>query len=163
MKTCVHLWQYLGEFFLYRGIFQKKPSQWPSWCTDFCNTFIIILYMYMFRAISCSSSGGQIVIIQHLVLSVSVSDRPVHRLRKNSVTVGCILRFLAPWIVTICSYWYVGVRHPQHTQTGSNSSTVAADSSNGVTNTRCCRYSCMCSWWWVEAPPEIRRAVSRYK
>src|SRR5215475_13870847 len=38
-----------------------------------------------------------------------------------------------------------GVRHPQHTQTGSNSSTIAADSSNGVTNIRCCRYSCLCS------------------
>jgi hypothetical protein len=36
-----------------------------------------------------------------------------------------------------------GVRHPQHTQTCSNSSTIAADSSNGVTNTKCCRYSCM--------------------
>jgi hypothetical protein len=35
------------------------------------------------------------------------------------------------------------VRHPQHTQTGSISSTKAADSSNGVTNTGCCRYSCM--------------------
>jgi hypothetical protein len=35
------------------------------------------------------------------------------------------------------------IRHPQHTQTGSNSSTIAADSSNGVTSTRCCRYSCM--------------------
>jgi len=35
-----------------------------------------------------------------------------------------------------------GVRHPQHTQTGSNSSTIAADSSNGVKNTRCCRFSC---------------------
>jgi hypothetical protein len=33
------------------------------------------------------------------------------------------------------------------TQNGSNSSTIAADSSNGVTNTRCCRYSCMRSWW----------------
>jgi len=33
--------------------------------------------------------------------------------------------------------------HQEHTQTGSNSSTIAADSSNGVTNTRCCRYSCM--------------------
>jgi len=29
-----------------------------------------------------------------------------------------------------------GVRHPQHTQTGSNSSTTAVDSSNGVTNNR---------------------------
>jgi len=43
------------------------------------NTFITILYMYMFRAISCLSSGGQIVLIQHLVSSLSVSDRPVHR------------------------------------------------------------------------------------
>jgi Na+/alanine symporter len=38
----------------------------------------------MFRAISCSSSGCQIVLIQHLVSSLSVSDRPVNRLRKNS-------------------------------------------------------------------------------
>jgi hypothetical protein len=38
-----------------------------------------------------------------------------------------------------------------------------ADSSNGVTNTRCCRYSCMRSWWWVELPHETCRAVSRHK
>jgi hypothetical protein len=38
------------------------------------NTFITVLYMYMFRAISCLSSGGQIVLIQHLVSSLSVSD-----------------------------------------------------------------------------------------
>jgi hypothetical protein len=36
----------------------------------------------------------------------------------------------------------LSVRHPQHTQTGSNSSTIAADSSNGVKNTKCYRYSC---------------------
>jgi hypothetical protein len=47
--------------------------------------------------------------------------------------------------------------------TSSNSSTIAADSSNGVTNTRCCRYSWMRSWWWVEIPPKTCRAVSRYK
>jgi len=28
-------------------------------------------------------------------------------------------------------------------QSSSNSSTIAADSNNGVTNTGCCRYSCM--------------------
>jgi hypothetical protein len=43
------------------------------------------------------------------------------------------------------------------------SAAIAADSSNGVANTRCCRYSCMHSWKWVEVPPEICRAVSRYK
>jgi hypothetical protein len=47
------------------------------------NTFITVPYTYMFRAISCSSSGGQIVLIQHVVSSLSVSDRPVHRVREN--------------------------------------------------------------------------------
>jgi hypothetical protein len=56
-----------------------------------------------------------------------------------------------------------GLSYPQHTHTGSNSSTIAADSSNAVTNTRCCRYSCMRSWWRVEVPPETCWAVSRYK
>jgi len=45
---------------------------------NFFNTFITIFYVYMFRAICCSSSGGQIVLIQHLASSLSVSDRPVH-------------------------------------------------------------------------------------
>jgi len=35
------------------------------------------------------------------------------------------------------------------------------DSSNAVTNTRCCRCSCLRSLWWVEVPPETCRAVSR--
>jgi hypothetical protein len=47
-----------------------------------CNTFIKILYL--FRAVRCSSSGGLIVSMQPLILSLSVGDCPVHRLRKNS-------------------------------------------------------------------------------
>ena len=51
-------------------------SKWPT-CTIilFYNTFITALYM--FRATSCSSSGGQIVLIQHLVSSLSVRGLPV--------------------------------------------------------------------------------------
>jgi len=37
--------------------------------------------MYMFLALSCSFSRGQILLIQHLVSSLSVSDRPVHTFR----------------------------------------------------------------------------------
>jgi hypothetical protein len=37
----------------------------------------------MFRAIPCSSTGGHIVLLQHLVLSLSVSSRSVHRLRAD--------------------------------------------------------------------------------
>jgi len=40
---------------------------------------------------------------------------------------------------------------------------IAADSSNGLTNTRCCRYSSLHSWWWVDVPSETCRAVSRYQ
>ena len=47
--------------------------------------------------------------------------------------------------VSGCTITHNGVRHPQHTHTGSSSSTIAADSNNGVTNTRCCRYSCLLS------------------
>jgi hypothetical protein len=31
------------------------------------------------------------------------------------------------------------------------------------TDLRCCRYSCMRSWWWVEVPLKTCRAISRYK
>jgi hypothetical protein len=55
---------------------------------------IIILYMYMFRAISCSSSGCQIVLTQHLVLSLSVSDRPVHRCAlRVTITDAVLIQF----------------------------------------------------------------------
>jgi hypothetical protein len=37
-----------------------------------------ITVLYIFRATSCSSSGGQILSIQHLVSLRYVSDRPVH-------------------------------------------------------------------------------------
>jgi len=40
-------------------------------------------------------------------------------------------------------------------------SKIAASSSNGVTNTRCCTYSCLRSWCWVVVSPETCRAVSR--
>ena len=45
----------------------KTLGKWPTWCTiTLHNTFIIII-LYMFRATLCSSSGGQIVLMQQLV------------------------------------------------------------------------------------------------
>jgi len=32
----------------------------------------------MFRAVLCTSSGGQIILLQHLVSSLSVNGRTVH-------------------------------------------------------------------------------------
>ena len=43
--------------------------------------FIFCIFLYMFRAILCSSSGGYFVCTQHLVLYISLflDDRSVHR------------------------------------------------------------------------------------
>jgi len=38
----------------------------------------------MFRAVRSSTSGCPIVSMQHFISSLSVSDCPMHRLRKNS-------------------------------------------------------------------------------
>jgi len=59
------------------------------------NTFIT--NFYMFRAISYSSSGGQIVLIQHLISSLSVSDLSVHRCAPN----GHLLTVTIPDVVLI--------------------------------------------------------------
>ena len=52
------------------------------------NYFILQQYVYitilnMFRAAPCSSSGGQIVLLQPLVSSLSVNSRTVCRLRAD--------------------------------------------------------------------------------
>ena len=49
----------------------------------------------MFRAVPCSSSGGQIVLSQHLVSSLSVNDCTVRRLKADclySITI-CMLHY----------------------------------------------------------------------
>ena len=87
MTATANLWKKLITFTSHTSCdtSYSNLSKWPTWCTNF-NIFITILYMYMFRAISCSSSGGQIVLIQHLVSSLSVSDCPVHRCTGRSLT-----------------------------------------------------------------------------
>ena len=40
--------------------------------------------------------------------------------------------------------------------------TITPGSSNCLINARYCRYSVRSSWWWMELPPETRRAVCRY-
>ena len=43
------------------------PGKWPTWCIITLYKTFIIIVLYMFRATLCSSSGGQFVLIQHLV------------------------------------------------------------------------------------------------
>jgi hypothetical protein len=57
--------------------------QYVVFGSECVNTFITILYMYMFRAISCPSSEGQIILIHGTASGiVTISKRPsgpVHR------------------------------------------------------------------------------------
>ena len=43
----------------------------------------------------------------------------------------------------------------------SNWSTIAECSRDSLTSVRCCNYSYMCSWWWVQLPPRTCREVYR--
>ena len=67
-----HLWKilYTVRFWCFSDL-----NKWPTWHTNllFYNTFITVLYI--FRATSCSSSGGQIL----LIISLWVLSQPVHR------------------------------------------------------------------------------------
>jgi len=57
-------------------------SQFSTWCTKFFIYFYIIHLLKSstcFEQYTCSSSGGLIVSMQHLVSSLSVGDCPVHR------------------------------------------------------------------------------------
>jgi len=55
--------------------------------TNLTHNCFILQYVYYsplhVSSIICSSSGGQILLIQHLVFSISVSGRPVHRFREK--------------------------------------------------------------------------------
>ena len=61
------------------------------------------------------------------------------------------------------AFFTATVRYRGRRGTSSISSTIADGSSNGLTSNRCCRYSCVCSWWWVESSPETCTEVYRYK
>jgi hypothetical protein len=58
-------------------------------------------------------------------------------------TVTAICRYRGRVGTGLNVLWVAYVTHSTLKPFGSNSSTIAADSSNGVTNTRCCRYICM--------------------
>ena len=80
-----------------------------------------------------------------------------------------VTQFIVSGNCSTCFEWYLHSSSGAHTTVSTALSDrdcylrlIAADSSNGLTNTRCCRCSCMRSWWWVEVPPETCRAVSRY-
>ena len=63
-------------------------------------------------------------------------------------------RLYLQYLVLVNRYCYLSrlqphqnrsIQFPHHTQTSSSSSTIAKGSSNGLTSTRYCRHSCVCS------------------
>ena len=121
------------------------------------DTFFIIishynissLYERLFQYISNKMQRYTVYFIWKLLYMFRVVPPPIIRSANN-----CIYSI---WYLSHC-YCYLsllwksqnrfecavgGICHPQHTQTSSKSSTIATGSSSGVTNTRCCRYSCL--------------------
>jgi hypothetical protein len=93
------------------------------------------VYLYLETALHVS--GGTFTHHQeriHLVLQHLVFVTPL-------LLSAAIVEELEPTGLSVL--WVAYATHSTLTLVGSNSSTIAADSSNGVTNTRCCRYRCM--------------------
>jgi hypothetical protein len=80
----------------------------------------------------------------YLETALHVSDGTITHHQERKPLYLQHLVFVTPLLLSAAVSWnrfecaVGGIRHPQHTQTGSNSSTTAADSNNGVINTRCC-------------------------
>ena len=111
----------------------------------FMGPCILSIFQYM------SNKMQRYTVYLYLETAVHVSGgTPIHHQERIQLYLQHLV-FVTPLLISAAivekSNWFEsavgGVRHPQNTQTGSNYSTIAADSSNGVTNTRCCRYSCM--------------------
>jgi len=76
-------------------------------------------------------------------LHISGGTTSHHQERKQLYLQHLVLLFVTPLLPSAAIVKELELGHPQHTQTRSNFSTIAADSSDGVTNTRWCRYSCL--------------------
>jgi len=77
----------------------------------------------MFRALTCPSSGGQIVFTQHLVTSLSVNGCTVHRLREDCALNRCtVVYLLTPYILIkfccVLTYPPYQLRYCNRTQRG---------------------------------------------
>jgi hypothetical protein len=111
-----------------------------------------------------------IVVVVVVVVVVVPTNANIYSKYSNICPTRCnVTQFILSGNCSTCFGWY---HHPSSgTQTTIYSmlfvtplllsAAIAAGSSNGVTNARCCRYSCLRSWWWVVIPPETCRAVSR--
>ena len=78
--TNVLLFKFRCNILIGVSIIKEMPGSVPSGTHCICYNIIL----NMFQAVPCSSSGGQIVLLQHLVSSLSVNGRTVCRLRADS-------------------------------------------------------------------------------
>ena len=112
------------------------------------------VYLYLETALHVS--GGTSTPSSGAHTTVSTASGICH-----TVTAICCYRGKVGTGLSVLCCVVGGVGHLQHNTAHSNQFQLFHDSSNGVTNTRCCWYSCLRSWLWVRVPPETCRAVSR--
>jgi hypothetical protein len=94
----------------------------------------------IFQYISNKTQHCTVYFIRKLLYMFRVVPPPIIRSAYNSIYSIWYLSHRYCYPPLSCKSW----------NSTSNSSTITADSSNGVTNTRCRRYRCMRSWWWVQ-------------
>ena len=130
--------------FLEINHYNRITKMYMWWNSVFC---IFLFSNYFFLILNLTFRGPYIISI--FLLIYLQQDATLHSLFISGKLLY-MFRVVFPPIIRST------IQFPHHTQT---SSTVLAGSSNGLTSTRYCKYSCVCSWWWVEIPPETSRAV----
>ena len=107
-------------------------------------TFMGPCIISIFQYISNKVQRYTVYFIWKLVYMFRVTPPPIVRSANNCTYSIRYLSHRYCYLPLSCKSWN-WFECAQHTQTSSNSSTIAADSNNGVTNTGCCRCSCLCS------------------
>ena len=73
-------------------------TNYPTWCTNFCFTLSFCSCLYMFRALLCSSSGGQNCITHPLVSSHSSEWPKIQFYKYEQIVVKFMCEFF------VCDY-----------------------------------------------------------
>jgi len=130
-----------GNSFFF-NVVTRNGESWLFTAEIFTFQYVVSITSILFQYISNKMQRHTVYYIWKLLYMFRVVPPPITRSANN-----CIY-----------SIWHLSHRYCSAVPTLQRQRQVAV---NGVRNNRCCRYSCLRSWWWVEVSPETCRAVSR--
>jgi len=150
------------QFFLAESLLWKPLACFCPWMVCHCSCFLLIHLLITYQATFTDMYPNiyptRCNVTQFILSGIcSTCFGRYHHPSSGAQTTVSTASGICHAVIAICRY---------HGRVGTGLSVLlwvayATHSNNGVTNTRCCRYSCLRPWWWVMVPPETCRADSR--